>query len=414
MGRGDPLTSQFSFAVPRDEIELSFTEVENLSGPLPGAARVFRDWWRDDSVLAQTWRSAGWSMRSVDLVAERIVLVRNIETERPIAPEPEPPLVRTLRYRDEVHLPLIIAMVLICVILGAVGFALRPGTDQPPVVPHPRIQLYVYQQSSLAVAPINPKSVSVDETLVQKTPSTVEAEVDIFGSFSHGGVAHWDLATEISGAQPHACPDPYNYVGTAHPDPYVIRNGSLTIDGQAATQTATGNFSGHRVTKAAADTLALHGQSPVAVTPRTLTALGEVDLCWNRDAPLAFDGEYASAALPTVAVGSVGRLNTVPAVVTRSLYFENPRQSDQPLTAEYTLQAGSLPTSTDPTGWHWSGGSSGSGGLIQITAVNISESQHEAFLSFLSGILLGVAGSALILVLQEFLEPIRRRTENLQ
>jgi hypothetical protein len=409
VGRDDPLADQFPFAGPGNQIELSFAEIESVVGPLPGAARVFEGWWRTDSgVHAQMWRSAGWSLRSVDLIAERALFVRNSEIERPSDRKPEAPPTPVLRYRDEVHLPLIIAMVLICVSFGAVGFGLRPGTDQPPVVPRPRIQLYVYQQSSPAMPPADPKNVSIDETLIQKSSATVEAEIDIFGSFARQGVAQWNLLTGISQAQPYACPDPYNYVGTAHPDPYVIRNGGLTIDGQRATQTATDNFAGRRMTKAAADTFALHGQSPVSAKPDTLIALGEVDLCWTRNAPLAFDGEYVSAALPTVAVGSAGSsLNPLPAVVTRSLYFENPRQSDQPLTAEYSLQAGSLPTSTDPTGWHWSGGS---GALIEITGVNIPVQQHEAFLGFLSGIFFGIAGSALILVLQELLEPIRRRT----
>jgi hypothetical protein len=407
VGEYDPLADQFALFGSSDQIEVSFSEVEELVGPFPGAARIFRHWWRDDTgPIAMAWRSTGWSVRSVDLQSERIVFTRDSPAVSSGALEAEQSPARSPRYLTELHLPLIITMFLLCISFSAVGFGLRPGTDQPPIVPHARIQLYVYQQQSLSTAPVDPTSVSVDETMIQKTPSTVETEIDILGSFSHDGVGKWNLITSASGVPPYACPDPYDYLGTAHPDPYVIRNGDLTVDGQPATSEAIANFAGHRLAKAAANTLALQGQAPASVSTRKLTDLGKVDLCWSRDAPLAFDGEYASAALPTVAVGSAGSLATVSAVVTRSLYFENPSQDNQPLTAEYSLQAGSLPTSTDPEGWHWS---SGSGRLIQITALNISQSQHEAFLGFLSGVLFGIAGSALILLLQELLEPIRRR-----
>jgi hypothetical protein len=124
---------------------------------------------------------------------------------------------------------------------------------------------------------------------------------------------------------------------------------------------------------------------------------------------MAFDGEFTSAALPTVDVVPEGE-SSFPVAVTRNLYFENPIQQKQPITAEYSLQAGTLPTSTDPFGWHWS---ASQGGLVQVTAVNIPKSQHEAYLGFVSGVLFGIFGGAVVLVLQEVMEPIRirRRTQ---
>ena len=79
----------------------------------------------------------------------------------------------------------------------------------------------------------------------------------------------------------------------------------------------------------------------------------------------------------------------------------------QPVTAQYSLQAGTLPTSTDPDGWHWAAGQGN--GSVQLTATNIQVSQHEAYLGFLSGVLFGVVGGAVVLILQELLEPIRIR-----
>ena len=92
--------------------------------------------------------------------------------------------------------------------------------------------------------------------------------------------------------------------------------------------------------------------------------------------------------------------------LTRSLCFENPIEDAVPLTAECSLQAGSLPTSSDPMGWHWA---ESYDGPIQLTAINISESQHETYLGFLSGVIFGVAGGAFVSLLQEALSPIRRR-----
>ena len=157
------------------------------------------------------------------------------------------------------------------------------------------------------------------------------------------------------------------------------------------------------MTKTAADALGLQGYSPGPVPADALAPLGEINLCWTRDWPLAFDGEYASASLPTVSVGATGN-SAVTFAVTRSLYFDNPTQFAQPVTAQYSLQAGSLPTSTDPLGWHWS---ADQGGPIQVTALNIPQSQHEAYLGFLSGVLFGIAGGALIAFFQEALEPVR-------
>jgi len=304
----------------------------------------------------------------------------------------------------ELHIPFLVVLLVVWIVLAALGFGLRPGTDKPPTVPHPRLQLYVYQQKSPNGPPVRPAKVSVDEFVIQKTPSVVEVQVDLFGAFSHRGEVTWNLATAISQSQPRPCPDLYHYLGTAHSNPVVITNARLSIDGYPATSPVMRNFEGQRVTQTAADTLGLQGHPPGPVPSGTLAGLGEINLCWTRDWPIAFDGEYASASLPTVNVGAVGRF-AVPFDVTRSLYFDNPIQLAQPVTAQYSLQAGSLPTSTDPLGWHWS---PDHGEPIQITALNIPQSQHESYLGFLSGVLFGIAGGAFVTFLQETLEPLRR------
>jgi hypothetical protein len=128
-------------------------------------------------------------------------------------------------------------------------------------------------------------------------------------------------------------------------------------------------------------------------------------LCWSHDAPLAFRGVYATAAIPPIIVTSVGR-QASSVNVTRSLYFGNPLQVTQPITSEYAIQTGSLPSGTDPFGWHWA---SNQDGLIQLIAINIAVSQHESYLGFISGVMFGIAGGALVVFVQEILEPIGHR-----
>jgi hypothetical protein len=466
VGKYDPLRDYLAGQNRDEEMEMTFGEVEELVGRLPNSARVHRPWWANGSkVEAQAWRAAGWHVQEVNIRSEQVTFARGTVGQSPSVRRteaarqfthaevvPERPAVRpSLPQRDQpveaqaiiesvspvqaqesssgdppeealalgvperhasslrgylagLHLPLVVVLFLLCVILGALGFGLRPGTDKPPPVSSSRIQLYVYQKKSPTARDIGPVRVSVDETLVQKTASTVQVQLDLFGSFSTRGQVRWDLLTGTSQSQPYSCPDPYSYLGTANSDPVAIQNGRLTIGGRAATPAVIANFTGRHVTKAASDTLGLAGQAPGEIPANVLAPLGEINLCWIRNAPLAFDGEYATAALPTVSAYPYGNARFT-FNATRSLYFENPLQSAQPITAEYSLQAGSLPARTDPFGWHWS---DNQGGLIQLTALNIPQSQHETYLGFISGVIFGVAGGAFVSLLQETLAPLRR------
>jgi len=305
-------------------------------------------------------------------------------------------------YVAELRLPLAGVLAFLSIALGGLGYGLRPGTDTPPAVSVPGIQLYVFQRQSSTGHQIPPTAVTADETLIQKNRSTVELQLDLFGSFAAAGEAYWDLLTAASNSPPHSCPDPYQYLGAATSTPLIIRSGILTLMGQDATRAVLSSLVGRRTPQVASDSLGLTGQSAAAVAPNISEPLGIISMCWDRDEPLAFDGEYASAAIPSVSVyGVQGSFH-----LTRSLYFENPIEDAVPLTAEYSLQAGSLPTSSDPMGWHWAGSYDGP---IQLTAINISESQHETYLGFLSGVIFGVAGGAFVSLLQEALSPIRRR-----
>ena len=285
-------------------------------------------------------------------------------------------------------------LALVLVASGAIGYALRPGTDAPPAVLNSAIQIYVDGATK----------VSVDETLYRSDARTAVLELDVFGSLGNARRASWWLSTERAGSQPYSCPDPYNYVGQAHPNPFVIRNGGLTLGGAPITDTALADFTGRPVTQAAANTFEVRGVSPGQASPQALRPIAKVTLCWTSAPPLAFDGEYVSATLPAVRVNSSGTAQPH-FDVTRNLYFVDPLRQDSPLTAQYSLQAGALPTTTDPFGWHWA---ADGGEAIQLTGISLPGSQHEAYLGFISGALLGIAGNALVSLVQAATEPMRR------
>jgi hypothetical protein len=297
-------------------------------------------------------------------------------------------------------------LLILTVALGAIGFGLRPGTDRPPAVPLSSITLDVYQQASPATPYVAPTGVFVDETLMQETPSVVELQLDLYAEFRSPGKAVWELGTGISQAQPRTCPDPYNYLGTAYGNPVVLQNAHATVMGQPVTAAAIANLVGRRVNRTASNVLGLMGQSAGNAIPGQIAPLALINLCWTNGAPLAFEGEYASAAVPTIDVNSLGSGPPPTLNLVRGLYFENILESVQPVTSQYSLEAGPPFTSSDPFGWHWLGDPTTQ---IQLTALNITVSQHEAFLGFVSGVLFGVAGGAFVSLVQETLSPLRRR-----
>jgi hypothetical protein len=402
----EPLRDHLAGYAAGDQLLLSFREIEELVGPLPRGARRLRQWWNNKSTAqARAWRAAGWRVRLADIGTEQVLFERLLPrpTDSPPADAADLAVEREDHsYLADIHLPLLGVLVVFSVIIGAVGFALRPGTDEPPVVLNSSLTLYVDRAGT-------PAHVAVDEIMLQQDPSTVLVQLDIFASFTTPGPVSWELLASRSSSQPYSCPDPYTYFGTAQPDP-VNDAGGVTIEGQPVTGAQLRDFTGHVSDRTASNVLGLFGQAPGTVKAGDLAPVGEVDLCWKSNLPMAFDGEFVTTSLPGINAYSEPAIAPLPVSLTRTLYFDNPHENLQPLTAEYSLQAGTLPTSTDPTGWHWAAGQGD--GTVQLTATNIQISQHEAYLGFLSGVLFGVVGGALVLILQELLEPIRlkRRT----
>jgi hypothetical protein len=76
IGKYDPLRQYLRSQAKRDEVAMTFAEVEAIVGSLPSSARTRREWWLNDSAGAKAWRSAGWSVGSVDLAAVQVVFIR--------------------------------------------------------------------------------------------------------------------------------------------------------------------------------------------------------------------------------------------------------------------------------------------------------------------------------------------------
>jgi hypothetical protein len=79
-------------------------------------------------------------------------------------------------------------------------------------------------------------------------------------------------------------------------------------------------------------------------------------------------------------------------------------------TSEYSIQSVLQPASVIPGGWVWSPKTS-SYDSIPLSAVDTSETQHDTYSAFLSGIIFGVAGGALVALIQELVAPFRARRE---
>jgi hypothetical protein len=82
IGKYDPLGQYLRSQTRHDEVPMSFAEIEAIVGSLPSSARTRREWWVRNSAGSEAWRSAGWSVRSIDLAAARVVFSREPPSRR--------------------------------------------------------------------------------------------------------------------------------------------------------------------------------------------------------------------------------------------------------------------------------------------------------------------------------------------
>jgi hypothetical protein len=142
-------------------------------------------------------------------------------------------------------------------------------------------------------------------------------------------------------------------------------------------------------------------------------------LCWPKGGVADVDGAYLSAAFPTIEseqdapAGSGSRpavrgAYAVPGGVTGYSPSYDLSGTDQfGSDRDWSFQS-QAPASRVGI-WSWS---PDVGSPFGVAAVNTNISQHADYLSFLSGLLLGVAAGALISILTELVAPFSRRRDN--
>jgi hypothetical protein len=77
MGKYDPLFDYLCRASD-GRLEMTFSEIEQLVGPLPASASVYPMWWANEAdggrhVQARAWLNAGREVESVDRATQRVV-----------------------------------------------------------------------------------------------------------------------------------------------------------------------------------------------------------------------------------------------------------------------------------------------------------------------------------------------------
>jgi hypothetical protein len=126
-----------------------------------------------------------------------------------------------------------------------------------------------------------------------------------------------------------------------------------------------------------------------------------VQLCWGSSSPMIVNGAYLTARFPSTF--SSGPAGATSLRLTRQLNLGAGNTSD------YAVQSLTQPTSVTYGGWQWSKVPAGS--PISFAAINTSVTQHDSYQAFLSGVFFGVAGGALVALVQEVVAPFRSRRE---
>ena len=174
----DPLRDHLAGYTAGDQLLLSFAEIEELVGPLPRGARRLHQWWANErTVQARAWQAADWRVLLADTISGQVLFQRlwPHPDDPTSASKPQGEESATHSYIDDVHLPLLSVLIVLSLILGAIGFALRPGTDKPPVVPNADLTLYIAGASStdptrLIVERLGPDPGSDPEPVFRQLP----------------------------------------------------------------------------------------------------------------------------------------------------------------------------------------------------------------------------------------------------
>jgi hypothetical protein len=129
--------------------------------------------------------------------------------------------------------------------------------------------------------------------------------------------------------------------------------------------------------------------------------------CWastTTGAPVKLNGSYLNALFPGAGTADPDADPPPPASAVTSVLVANAGD-----TSDFAVQTGTADSDSNPAAWSWTRSSNDP--PARITAVNTSNAQNDQFHAFLAGIVLGIAGGALITILQELFAPFNRRRD---
>jgi hypothetical protein len=298
-------------------------------------------------------------------------------------------------YFGDVNFGLIIVLVVMIIVIAVVGVKNRPPSTAPPTIP--RDMAIKYQGASLYPkvtltrgrdngAVLTLWDISSGGTSVNPDQPAGTRLIAPYPGGPSKPVA-WEIEIDNpSGAR--LCSPRYfadTSVGLSEPTP------SLAIGSVAPPPPMTG-----------------HGvPAREFIWPKTSNDWLFVRLCWRSDGPLKIDGAYLSAQLPNMTWNSTTRVPASPQLTE----YLNPGGSG---TSTYSIQANPNPITTNSS-WSWfssnrpapdTGGRAFDLGSVIFSAVNVATTQKENQNVFLSGVLLGIAGGALISVVTELAKPL--------
>jgi hypothetical protein len=270
-------------------------------------------------------------------------------------------------YVSRLHLASVVALVVLTLGFGLVGWLVRPPSNGFPTVP-----------GNVALLVGTPGWRSFSETLNSTAHHGVVLTLE--GSPTATTNRSWTLWVNEAGAARLCTP---RYVPVENGAASVLIPGPQHVNPHQPFATDTPGIG--------VDLLAIDGRGEMYVR-----------LCWSSDAPMAFNGAYLSAVFPPVQPYAIGRTSDY--VISRTLNLGSVDAAD------YAVQSLAQPTDVIPGGWQWSGKPPASEPL-QFSAVNSTETQHDTYLGFLSGIAFGVAGGAFVSLVLELLDPLRTRRQ---
>ncbi|MFZ0248310.1 MAG: hypothetical protein WAL61_00075 [Acidimicrobiales bacterium] len=317
--------------------------------------------------------------------------------------EPGPEPAARGGYFEELHVALVVALVVICVTLGIVGWELHPDSNGFQPVP---------QGLRILIAG---SGFAATQTLTQA--GNEGATLKVTAIYTQGVVPLVDSAayTLLSGPQA---------AGAAS----IERGPVVMFDGKPLPSTRWGYIvlnpgsarpcAAHSRYRYGTVAYPMQASTPALVVPPlpTETSVGDTlpppGLClhWDTGSPFTLSGPYLSVRFPPLrGISSAIPFTEIPqdsdlgvATVTRTLSLEEGNN-----TANFAIQTDPHPTIAAPTSWTWV--IKDTPQVIQVAATNSSAAQHENNDAFYSGVLFGVVGGALIALITELVVPLRHR-----